>query len=216
MLLSLVFALSTTAQASIWNPLNLNFEYQLIFVTTATTQAIGEDINDYDNFVTSTANAEFTGQYGYAGTRWSAVGSTSAVDARDHALIVQSVWNTAGEKVADNYSDMWDGSLDNPINYFESGSRADTIVWTGSATNGTGSSFNHELGDDASSRATRGSTLSNNGSWISQQTSDTTNHFRMYALSETLNSTSPVPLPGAIWLFSFALIGFFGSSRRKL
>ncbi|MFK7911315.1 MAG: PEP-CTERM sorting domain-containing protein [Akkermansiaceae bacterium] len=95
------------ATGSQWAP---GDTYRLIFVTSTTTTATSTDINTYNTFVQGVANGA-----GLGGITWSAVGSTSSVDARDNtgtnpgggvgeAIILMD----GASIVADNYADMWD------------------------------------------------------------------------------------------------------------
>ena len=77
------------------------------------------------------------------GNRFKVVGSTSAVDARantdtestDTAAVIY--WLN-GAKVADDYTDLYDGSWDNYAGKTETGANnSRNLVWTGSNTNGT-------------------------------------------------------------------------------
>jgi hypothetical protein len=92
--------------------------YRLVFVTAANTRAASADLGTYDAFLQRVAGAA-----GIGGT-WKVLGSSSTVDARDHTSTHPDV-NGKGEpiflldgitRIADNYEDLWDGSLDAPTN----------------------------------------------------------------------------------------------------
>ncbi len=79
---------------------------------------------------------------------WKAIASTHATDAKNR--IVQS-WgdfkNNNGEVVANSVSDLFDGNLAASINYDVSGSAivSNTMIWTGSNSDGTADTSNHCL-----------------------------------------------------------------------
>ncbi len=77
---------------------------------------------------------------GLSGTwkAWISSGATDPTDARDRLTQNSSPYvNMRGNKVADNWADLVDGSLDAAINYNESGGSGGAQAWTGSYSNGT-------------------------------------------------------------------------------
>ena len=151
----LIFAPSSSVAAPITLPPGLNSgdQYRLVFVTSATTDALSSDIADYNAFVTAAASA--VPELAALGTTWAAIGSTTTVDARDNTgtnpLLSAGVpmFRLDGVKVADDNADLWDGSPDAPINVNELGNAhgPSTIVWTGTLTNGTAQMpFANQLG----------------------------------------------------------------------
>ena len=106
--------------------------FRLLFVTSATTTATSTDIADYDGFVqvlaAANANlASFSDQF-------TAYASTATVDARDNTGTIGagvSVHWLGGEKVADDYADLYDGDWDSVSGMTEGGSAYTGLVWTG-------------------------------------------------------------------------------------
>jgi len=73
--------ISTSAYAVLFVPVGLapGDSYQLAFVTSATTNATSSDINSYNSFVQAAADAAGIGSS--EGVTWSAIASTSAINA---------------------------------------------------------------------------------------------------------------------------------------
>ena len=94
-------------------------EFRLLFVTSTRRDATSTDIVDYNRHVRITAAAGHAAIRPWS-TQFTAVASTSAVDARDNTNT-----NTAtdgagvpihwlnGKQVADDYADFYDGTWDN-------------------------------------------------------------------------------------------------------
>ena len=110
----------TADAAPITLPIGLNpgDEYRLAFVTSTTRDATSTDIAVYNAFVTAAANTQ--AELLALGTTWTAIASTFTVDARDNTA-TNPIEDGAGvpiylldglTKIADNYSDLWDSSLD--------------------------------------------------------------------------------------------------------
>ena len=177
--------------------------YHLVFITDGTHDATSGVVTTYNNFVNAQAalNAPLTGTN--VGVQYRAIVSTTAIDALSNAPVSAPVFNLNGDKIADNSADMWDGTIDNPIDYNQ---YVATIfppdIWTGTQTNGQ-QFIGNELGT-TNPRTGRADLA--NGTWISETTSGATLQSRIYALSPQL--TVPVPEPaswalaalGACWL----------------
>ena len=106
--------------------------FRLLFVTSTTTGAASADIADYNGFVQSRAAAntnlaDFSNQF-------TAYISTSAVSARDNTGTtgegVPIHW-LGGEKVANDYADLYDGDWDSVSGTTEGGGSYTGLVWTG-------------------------------------------------------------------------------------
>ena len=111
--------------------------FRLLFVTSTTTGAASSDIADYNGFVQARAAANaylagFSGQF-------TAYISTSAVSARDNTGTtgegVPVHW-LGGEKVADDYADLYDGDWDSVSGTTEGGGSYTGLVWTGGNSQG--------------------------------------------------------------------------------
>ncbi len=103
-------------------------QYRLGFVTITKRDASSSNIADYNDFVTTAANSE--PDLLALGATWTAIGSTSTVDARDNTGTNPTstgvpIYLLDGiSKIADNNADLWDGSIDNFFNIFVDGSPA--------------------------------------------------------------------------------------------
>ncbi len=119
-------------------------KFRLLFVTSTTRNATATDIATYNTFVQTRAKAGHSAISDSCGNLFKAVGSTSAIDARvntdtestDTAALIY--WLT-GAKVADTYTDFYDGSWDNYTSKTETGANNSTsaVIFTGSNNDGT-------------------------------------------------------------------------------
>lgn len=199
--------------------------FQLVFVTSNATNMSDIETNyastlNSGNRTVATFNAyvndaaDTSSITGIASLNWSAIVSTTVVDAKDNAVVSGPVHRVGdGVKVVDDAADMWDGNLDNLINTDESGNApANWQVWSGTNTDGTESN-----GVDKTST----SYASSDGNWndpsfLSQGQAGADPHWidlagidtgdnrvnHVYALSEVITVT---PEPG-----SLALMGLGG------
>ena len=121
--------------------LNIGDQYRLAFVTSTTRDATDSDITLYNAFVSGVANG--VTQLAALGTTWTAIGSTSSVDARDNTgtnPTVSSgvpVYRLDDTRVADHNADLWDGSIQAGVQIDEGGNNFESVTWTGSIINGT-------------------------------------------------------------------------------
>ena len=114
--------------------------FRLLFVTSTYTSAASTVLSTYNTFVhgRAAANANLAGFSG----QFRALISTS-VDARDNTATTGTgvpIYWVGGDKVADDYADLYDGSWDSEAGRTETGadrSRGITVVWTGSNADGT-------------------------------------------------------------------------------
>lgn len=130
---------SARAQVPVPPELNPGDTYHLAFVSSTLRDALSSDIADYDKHVQAAADAAGIGVT--EGISWYAIGSTSSVDARDHALVTARVYRVDGVKIADDYADLWDGTIDASLSITELGGvqESNVWVWTGSERGGTAS-----------------------------------------------------------------------------
>jgi hypothetical protein len=184
--------------------------YYLAFVTTDTGDALSGDITTYDAFVTAEANSDPT--LASLNTTWRVIGSTATVDAVSHIALSGPVYNTQGQLVAGGAADLFDGTLDAPILFTQSGQdlqAAHLLVWSGSDANGVGTP-GHQLG---SSTVTAGDGDEAGHAWLDgiggsllppALPSDATFHY--YAVSAPLVVPTPEPSTIALLLAPFAIL----------
>jgi hypothetical protein len=163
--------------------------YRLVFVTAANTRAASADLGTYDAFLQRVAGAA-----GIGGT-WKVLGSSATVDARDHTSTHPDV-NGKGEpiflldgvtRIADNYEDLWDGSLDAPIDRNEVGNGGLTgRVFTGSRADGTKDDRPLGGSTDASPSVTIGAMDSAGGHWMCVYNAGASKSLPIYALSDPM------------------------------
>ncbi|NNE77504.1 MAG: hypothetical protein HKN31_10585 [Pricia sp.] len=194
-----------------------------MFRTSGTTQAIYPDIATYNNFVQGFADAE------NLGLGWTAIASTSAVNARDNTATATSdgvgvpIFDMAGTLIAVDYIDLWDGSILNNLRICEDGTQClpshngigpTAIVWTGTNADGT-TSTNRPFGPNLELQTTVGAFFGTGGDWINDlRQRNSSQDGQLYALSPLF--TAPVPIPAAGWLFMTALLGLVGKKRLSV
>lgn len=187
----------------------------MVFVSKGTRNAQypADNIADYNDFVQG--QALDSASLAALGTNWFVIGSTPLVDANDNISPAPAVpiYNLNGALVGSDLSDLWDGSLSNPINYDPNGDVLNGRVWTGTGISGEGIS-SRRLGESGY-RVQYGYSSSTNGSWIdSGDWSGAGNSLHLYGISGVL-TVQPVPLPGALVLLGSALALLLGYNARK-
>lgn len=152
---------------------------------------------------------------------WSAVVSTSTINARDNTGTRPSVaggsvgvpiYLVNGARLVNSYDDLWDGSIDVAFDVTESGDTVTSgtlLVGTGTQIDGTvfpgrpmGASF-PEIGILSSTA----------GNWIRFDASLPETQRRIYAISDVIEL--PIPAPNALSLTIFGLVGIALTRRRK-
>ena len=120
--------------------------FRLLFVTSTRRNASATDIATYNMFVQTRAKAGHSAITDSCGNQFKVVGSTSAVDARDNTSTKtgpgEAIYWLSGAKVADNYSDFYDGSWDSYAGKTEAGANytGNNFIYTGTNQNGAKSS----------------------------------------------------------------------------
>ena len=113
-------------------------KFRLLFITHTGYSSSNTDIENYNAYVQSQANASDAHADIKAYNSWFRVlGSTTDVDARDNTRTTGAgvpIYWMNGDKVADNYPDFYDGSWDSEMAANRTGttSSAGVNVWTGS------------------------------------------------------------------------------------
>ena len=119
--------------------------FRLLFVSSTTTNAGTGAIGSYDRHVRDAASGGHAGIQPYS-THFRALGSVATIDARDHTATTYTetdlgvpIYWLGGDKVADDYSDFYDGDWDSNAPKDESGAAAPAAarVFTGSGDDGT-------------------------------------------------------------------------------
>ena len=146
----LAFPLTGAGAPPIAIPTGLNpgDTYRLAFVTSSARDATSSDIADYNNFVSADANSQAA--LAALGTTWTAITSTETVDARDNTNTAPSsvaggsvgvpIFLMNDTRLADSYDDLWDGTIDNPLDVTASGGTlfGGAFVWTRTSASGEG------------------------------------------------------------------------------
>ena len=92
--------------------------FRLVFLSSTKRDATSTDIADYNTFVQDLALSGHANIHDHA-SRFKVVGCTRAVDARDNTRTTSvgiPIYWLGGNKVADNYTDFYDGSWDDEAN----------------------------------------------------------------------------------------------------
>ena len=134
--------------------------FRLIFLTSQARDAASTHIGDYDDFVQGRAADSGHADIQPYARLFKVLGSTSAVDARDHTETTYTssdkgvpVYWLGGNRVADDYEDFYDGEWDDEVNRNDETGNGATVAserfpFTGSNHDGTGKSGT-ELGSGA-------------------------------------------------------------------
>ena len=122
--------------------LNGGDSFRLLFLSSTTRNGSSSSIGTYNTFVQNRATAGHDGLADYA-SQFKVVGSTADTDARDNTETTGAgvpIYWVNGNKLADGYSDFYDGSWDDETNIKdESGDNRSSplLIFTGSGNDGT-------------------------------------------------------------------------------
>lgn len=205
---------SAAAAAPITLPSGLNpgDPYHLIFVTSTLIDASSSNIADYDAFVTTLVALQPGGYLAALGTTWRAVVSTPTVNAIDHIGVTAPVYRLDGLLVATSATDLFDGSLVNPVMLGMGGTNDGGLksVWTGSTAAGIGAAGN-QMG---AALVMRGLDDQVDDDWLAfGATTAGTNERYLYAISDEL--LAPVPEPATVSLLLGPAIALVAWRRRQ-
>ena len=173
-------------------------EFRLLLVTSRSRKAAPTSLAPYDALVQRTVEGRGHAALRAHSSHFKALASTASVDARDHTLTTHTqqdkgvpIYWVAGDKVADDYMDFYDGGWDSNAPRSEAGESLTNVeVWTASDSDGT------RGGSLGSNRVTTGLPGSQGKELASTRRSNQ-NDFPLYGLSgvfriaATLNAVDP-------------------------
>ena len=204
--------------------------YRVVFMTS--TRGLGnlDDIGVYNQRVTDAASAgSITNPLGLS---WSALASTTAVNAQTNTGVLNSdnssvsFFNTVGDLVAVSGVDLWNGPLLTAILADENGvttgnAASEFGTWTGTDSSGVTSNplVSGVDGNQppAPIQVTFGNANVAGTGWMTQALNPNNFQRSLYGVSsvETVAAVPAVPVPAAVWLFGTALIGLVGFGKRR-
>ena len=173
--------------------LNDGDKFRLLFVTSTLRDATATAISTYNTFVQTAAKGGHSAITDSCGNLFKVVGSTATVNARDNTGTTGAgmpIYWLNGAKLADDYTDFYDGNWDDYTPKLESGGAIGTLsVWTGSNQDGTKHSSEF-LGASGDVRWARPSPTYNptNAGGTNRGTS-----LAFYALSPVFHVGTPTP-----------------------
>jgi len=198
-----VLSATTHAQVTIIPPdLAPDTSYRLVFVTSTEGLSQSSDLSTYDAIVQAAADANPA----LDGINWQVIGSTDTVDAEAHTStnpadpFVIPIFRLDGVNVANDYADLWDSSINSPINIDEFGDTLDVEVWTGTAPNGTNNNGSFGLGTSSIPGPRFGRSSDSGDGWIVAGVNNYIFDRHYYAISEILRTPGfgPPPLLGDV------------------
>jgi len=183
--------------------------YQLVFVTSGETFATSTNIADYNTFVTDqAADDPALAAFDTAnGVTWTAIGSTTTVNANVNAPSSGAVFTLDGVEVASATNTLYSGSLLAPIDIDQAGTALVISTWTGSNSSGAAAGGINDLGQTF---AMNGESNLTTAGWITDPDGAESNNNRsLYALSSVLTApgASPVPEPSSLAVALIAVLG---------
>ena len=192
-------------------------QYRLAFMTSTKRDGLSSDIADYNTFVDDLA--ETVTELAALNQDWKAIASTSAIDARTNTATDPTPVGPTGvpifllndTKIADNYDDLWDGTLDAPLGVTELGvNPGGTRVRTGTGYSGLAE---NPLGDDPSKY---GVNYQSAWGWIKFGNYAAADHASFYAMSGTL-TVEAIPEPSSVVIWAIGTVGLmgFGLARKR-
>ena len=170
--------------------------YRLAFITSTDSFPESSDIETYNAEIQALADAS---SLNLNPVKWNVIGSTTTVDARDNTSTNPNV-NGAGHSIfildgttviANDFNELWSGTIQNPINIMDNGSTFDRTPWpyTGTLANGTkrtGTSAANPQRTPFGGSAPGQGTLTANNWWIYRVNTSSTSQLPYYGMSERL------------------------------
>ncbi|MFC1706290.1 PEP-CTERM sorting domain-containing protein [Planctomycetota bacterium] len=193
-------------------------QYRLVFVTSVRYESGSNDSARENARVT--ADADAVAVLADLGATWTAIVSTTSADARTNTDTDPTpagstgvpIYMIDGSRVANDYDDLWDGTLIHPINVTPTGqsSHADWSkrVWTSTKTDGTARNLYPNT-------VTIGYATASNGQWMGGTNSGSiksgSDAKRLYAISSILTASESIPEPTTLGLLLVATVLGLGS-----
>lgn len=211
--------------------LNLGDQYRLVFVTSGVTPVSSTDIADYDAFVTAQANT--ITELVTLNTNWRVIGGTASVNLRDHTDTVPStvtggslgvpIYLLNGVQLVDSYDNLWDGSIDVPLNVDESGATFVSTLYQSSVA--TGSAYGTRDGTTYAGRelgSTSGPILGDaqrtDVGWAGAVGVPAGGSYHLYGISDLITvgaaESGTVPVPAPLLLFGAGIAA--ATLRRQI
>lgn len=218
--ISVVAHFSISASAAINTPAGLQpgDKFYLVFVTSGSTQAFTSNppISGYDGFVFNEAALNGLTTYNASFVDWYALGSFSQFAGPDVSAISRfnpafPVYRLDGAKIANDGTDLWDGTIQNLLNVAPDLSTVNAIVWTGSEVNGSPAGNNATL-NNGQNNPRAGANLSTTSLWISGTDFPYSTELHLYAFSSELTA---IPEPGTTALATIAITAAIKLQRRR-
>ena len=165
--------------------------YRLVFVTSGTSAATEPNIAYYNEFVQGVADAS---ALGLADATWMVIGSTETVNAKVNTSTDsgtgEAIFLVDGSTiVANDYADLWDGGLENPIDLNENGNLREVRIFAGTTAGGATIAdrwFGTTTISNNSLRVETGESNDAGGHWMQQYNSGPTSLHSFYGLSDPL------------------------------
>ena len=163
-------------------------KFRLLFITYTGHSSANTDIENYNAYVQSQANAGNAHAAIKPYSYWFRVlGSTEDVSARDNTMTTGTgvpIYWMGGDKAADNYGDFYDGSWDSEMSSGRAGipSSSAYALWTGTENHGTRASANGVY-QTLGTASVRIGSLNGSGDPLSSLNTTPGTNYHYYALS---------------------------------
>ena len=209
---------SSAAPITVPTDLSVGDKYRLAFVTSTTRDATDTDITLYNAFVDGVANT--VPELAALGTTWTAIGSTSSIDARDNTLtnpnvsVGDPIYRLDNTRIANDNADLWDGIIIVPLLIGEQGlpvSHPTDAVWTGTEITGIAQGLS-EFG--AASGVTNGFYPKEGPFWMEADIELFDTPLPLYAMSGPLTVILE-PSSIALAAFGFLALAAWGWRRKR-